>query len=56
MEVDCKRISKAFSKNFDIETLEKKKREILKGIYPVSGNYDLVNNNFLKPKFDEQLN
>ena len=56
MEVDCKRISKAFSKNFDIETLEKKKREILKGIYPVSGSYDLVNNNFLKPKFDEQLN
>jgi|TARA_B100001063_G_C16727468_1_gene537288 hypothetical protein len=56
MEIDCKRISKAFSTNFDIDALQKKKREILKGIYPLNGNYDLINSNFLKPKFDEKLN
>ncbi len=55
IELDCEKISKAFAKNFNIENLPNKKREILKGIYPKSGGYELVKNNLLKPKFDEQI-
>ena len=55
IEMDCYRISKAFSKNFKIDSLSKKKREVLKGIYPLDGSYDLKDNNLLNPKFNEQM-
>ena len=56
IEMDCNRISKALSKNFQIDSLPENKREILKGIYPRGGSYDLVKGNFLRPKFDERIN
>ena len=55
VEMDCEKISTAFSKKFNIENLTKKNREILKGIYPLTGGNDLVENNLVKPKFNEQL-
>lgn len=48
-------ISKAFSKNFKIDSLPKKKREVLKGIYPLRGGFDLIDNNLLNRKFNEQI-
>ena len=53
IEFDCNKISTAFSGKFKIESLSKKKREILKGIYPLSGNPDLIDGNLSKPKFNE---
>lgn len=55
IEIDCERISKAFSKNFNILNLTKKKREILKGIYPIGGSYNLKGNSLLKSRIDEQI-
>tara|TARA_B100000029_G_C17604144_1_gene966837 strand:- start:4431 stop:5510 length:1080 start_codon:yes stop_codon:yes gene_type:complete len=55
IEMDCDIISKAFSKNFKIDSLPKKKREVLKGIYPLRGGFDLKGNNLLNRKFNEQI-
>jgi len=38
-----------------IFSFPKKKREVLKGIYPLGGCYDLIDNNLLNPKFNEQI-
>ena len=54
--MDCNRISKALSKDFKFDSLSKEKREILRGIYPKSGSYDLVKGNFLNQKFSEKIN
>ena len=56
IEMDCNRISKALSKDFKFDSLSKEKREILRGIYPKSGSYDLVKGNFLNQKFSEKIN
>ena len=55
IEMNCEKISTAFSKKFKIENLSKKRREILKGIYPITGGNDLIGNNLVKPKFNEQI-
>ena len=42
---------------FDIENLTEKKREILKGIFPNGGVYELNKSNpLISRKFDEQIN
>lgn len=53
IEMDCKKIAQAFSTNFDISKLSKKKRNILQGIYPLSGTNSLINQNLIKPKLSE---
>ena len=55
VEMNCERIADAFTKELKIKNLTKKQREILKGIYPTSGVYELIKNNLNKPKFDEEL-
>ncbi len=55
VEMNCERIADAFSKEFKIANLTKRQREILKGIYPIGGVYELIDNNLNIPKFDEEL-
>ena len=55
IEFDCERIATALSKKFRFEDLTQKKREILSGIYPRGGGYNLINNSLLKDKFNEQI-
>ncbi len=57
IEINCEAIAKALSSNFDIEDLTEKKREILKGIFPNGGVYELNKSNpLISRKFDEQIN
>lgn len=53
IEMDCNRIAKAFSGDFNVENLSKEKREILKGIFPLSTVNNLIKNDLRKPRLSE---